>query len=797
MKGSLVTTTMLFLFCITAARLNAQQISSISGRVANAANEPLTGNVIVLSAADSGFIKGTSFLNTAFEITNINRKEVLLKFTSLQFRDTIIKVTYNGQANIHLGTILVGSGKYQLNEVQVTSQVPMVRYSANGNIEVNVAKTILASSNSVNEILSRSPNVVIDDGGQIAVFGKGEAIFYLNGKRITREQMSAIPTSQIARIEIISNPSAKYDAEGKAVINIITKVNMQEGIIGTVSQHVTTSDFAGTNANTFLDLSYMKGKFSLVGNYGLLVGKSREYLYTTRTRPEGPDYMNSDLITDWKRKFNNYSNFGLGAQYNINERSNISLAYSGYVEKQGGSQDSRNAITTNDGTSHYTSNIAVNQERWNHTGTLNYNNTLDSLGSGLFLGTQLSYFNGDNDDFIDEKSIKDGTADGRLLKNLAGLKIYISASQADYTKVFSASSKLDLGVKFGYVNTRASTTFLISEKGEDFIYNKDLSNNFEYIEKIPAAYVNYNGKLGKVNYSLGARGEWTNYDLNTSVGGGQTISDSYFNIFPNLLLNTSMQQVKMRFSYAARISRPRYQSLNPIVFYQDPFTTIEGNPFLVPEKTHAFEVGLNYKKYDFRVGYNYTLNPFTAAALRGDSANTYVLKAINLDKDNTFFASLSRQISIKWWTSLNTVSVSYSKSTDNKYNYAMVDSKPYVYLYSSNTFNVDNLFKLQLLAWYLGDKYYGVRYEKHRSTVTLGIEKDFFKNALKLSFTANDIFHKTNTSGIYDVGQTTVFYDRTYNTNYFRFIATYNFGNLKKTNYKIRQTGQSENNRAK
>jgi hypothetical protein len=252
----------------------------------------------------------------------------------------------------------------------------------------------------------------------------------------------------------------------------------------------------------------------------------------------------------------------------------------------------------------------------------------------------------------------------------------------------------------------------------------------------------------------------------------------------------------MRFSYAARISRPRYQSLNPIVFYQDPFTTIEGNPFLVPEKTHAFEIGANYKKYDFRVGYNYTLNPFTAAALRGDSANTYVLKAINLDKDNTFFASLSRQISIKWWTSLNTVSVSYSKSTDNKYNYAMIDSKPYVYLYTSNTFNVDNLFKIQLLAWFLGDKYYGVRYEKHRSTVTMGIEKDFFKNALKLSFTANDIFHQTNTSGVYDVGQTTVFYDRTYNTNYFRFIATYNFGNLKKTSYKIKSTGQSESNRA-
>lgn len=787
----------IFAFCFAALKTNAQNISSISGRVTDANNGPLMGNVLVLSAADSVFIKGTSFMDTAFRIPGIDRKEILLKFTSLLFPDTIIKVIYNGQADINLGTIVVRTSKFQLNEVQVTGQAPMVKYNANGNVEVNVARTILASSSSVNEILGRSPNVVMDDGGQISVIGKGEAIIYLNGKRITREQMSAIPTSQISKIEIISNPSSRYDAEGKAVINIITKVNTHEGITGTVSQHVTTSDLAGTSTNTFVDVSYMKGKFSMIGNYGLQLGKSRELLYTTRTRPPGSDYMQSELNTDWQRKFRNYSNFGLGAQYNINDRSNISLGYSGYVENQGGSQDSRNTITTNSGTSFYTSGIAVDEDRWNHSMTLNYNNTLDSLGSGLFIGGQYSSFRGNDNDFINETSIVNDTAGGRLLKNPANLKISIFSTQADYTKVFSPNSKLDMGAKFGYVSTTAATSFLISENGGDFAFNNSLSNNFRYIEKIPAAYINYGGQLAeKIDYSLGARGEWTNYSLNTSVGGGQTIGKNYFNIFPNLLLNTTLDQVKLRFSYASRISRPRYQALNPNVIYQDPFTTIEGNPFLVPEKTHAFEIGINYKKYDFRVGYNYTLDPFTAAALRGEGENTYVLKAINLDKDHTFFTSLSRSVSVKWWTSLNTATLSYSKSIDNKYDYAMVKPKPYVYLYSSNTFNVGELFKLQLLAWYQSNKSYGVRYEKQRSSITMGIEKDFIKNALKLSFTANDIFHKTNTSGIYDVGQTTVFYDRTLNTNYFKFVATYNFGKLKQSSYKIKSTGQSENNRA-
>lgn len=773
----------------TALEANGQTISSISGKVVNANNESLIGNVLILSAVDSTFIKGVSFMDKGFDVLNINRKEVLVKFTSLQFSDTIIRVTYQGQAKINLGSIVVNVKNVQLGEVRVNSQAPMVKYNPNGNLEVNVAKTILASSSSVSEILSRSPNVMIEDGGQITVIGKGEAIIYLNGKRITTEQMSAIPTSQISKIEIISNPSARYDAEGKAVINIVTKMNVQEGVIGRVSQQVSYSDFGGTNGNTFLDLSYLRGKFSLVGNYSLMTGDTREFLYTTRTRPPGPDFMRSEMTIDWRRNFKNYSTFGLGAQYNFDKKRYLSLGYSGYLEKMEVDQKSRNTITTNSGPNFYTSDVAVNQERWNHSVTLNYNQSIDSLGSVLFVGSQYSYFTSDNNDFIAESS--------RSLKNLADLGIHIFTIQIDYTKVFPSKSKLDLGAKFGYVNTTSATDFLIAENGGDFKYNEELSNSFKYIEKIPAAYINYSGKLTpKIDFSLGARGELTDYNLKATMRGGQILEKTYFNLFPNLLLNTTVKAVKLRASYISRISRPRYQALNPFVIYQDPYTTIEGNPFLVPEKTHAFELGANYKKYDFRIGYNYTLNPFTAAALKGDSANAYVLKSINLDKDNTFFASVSRSVNIKWWNSLNTATLSYSKSTDNTFGYAMIKSKPYVYLYSSNTFTVKDLFKIQLLAWYLSNKSYGVRYENDRYTVTLGIEKDLFKNALKLSFTANDIFHGTNTEGTYNVDQTAVYYDRTYTTNYFRFIATWNFGKLKTTNYKIKSTGQSESNRA-
>lgn len=778
-------------------KLKAQNIRSISGRVTDSNHEPLMGNVLLSAVADPAFKKGISFLNGSFELSDINQKEVTLKLSSLLFADTLIRVKYNGTVAIDLGTIVIKQRNVQLNEVRVSVQVPLTRHLGNGNLEVKVANTILANSSSLTEILSRAPNVIITDG-QISVAGRGEATIYLNGRLITAERMSSIPASQIEKIEIISNPSSKYDAEGKAVINIITKTNAGEGLLASVSQQVTASEFAGMNTNTMFDFNYNKEKLSVVGNYGLFQGKDRERLYTTRTRPSEEDYLRSELTTNWNRKLRNLSNYGLGAQYSINKDKSLSLGYSGNLEKQGGSQDSKNNITTNQGTRFYTSDIKKNEHRLNHSFTFNYNQSIDTLGSVFFVGSQYSDYHADINDLIDEQSFIDGTDAFRVLRNDVQHKILISSTQADYTKVFNAREKLELGLKFSYVNTNSGTGFLIADNGGDFRPDENLSSDFEYREKIPAAYLNYSGLImGKINLGLGLRGEWTNYMLNTSVGGGQVIRDNYFDIFPNLMLSRMIsERLKLSASYVSRITRPRYQALNPFVIYQDPFTTIEGNPNLIPEKVHSFELGAYYRKIDLRVGYNYVNDPLSAAALRGSTPNSYVLKGLNLEKSHAYFAALSVSTGIGFWTAINTVNLSYTKMIDDQFSFVSLSPRPQWYLYSSNTFKVQNLFKVQLLAWYLGERSSGLYQNRSRSSVTIGIDKEFFKDALKLKFLANDIFHKTNNSGDYSVGQTDIFFDRSFNNNYFRLMATYSFGKLKNSTYKNKATGQAENSRA-
>ncbi|OXA82480.1 Outer membrane receptor proteins, mostly Fe transport [Flavobacterium aquidurense] len=687
----------------------------------------------------------------------------------------------------------------ELNEIVIKKQTQLVKYSSNGTIEVNVSNTLLSTSSSVNELLSRVPNVIVAEG-QISVLGKGEAIIYLNGILINYERFAAIPVTQISKIEVISNPSSKYDAEGKAVINIITKKNSENGIKGTATQQITVSEFAGTSTNTLLDFNYTKGNFSFITNYGVQLGKGRELLYTTRTRPNPEEFMRSELTTDWKRQFNNYSNFGFGLQYTFSEKNYISLAYSGNIEDLGGVVESRNSIENNSGNSFYATDIDKNDVLLNQFVNLNYNAITDKQGSSLFIGSQYSNYNGTVRDFIDENGLVNEVNSQKYLKNNVGNSINIIATQIDYSKKIREDTRLETGAKYSYATIKSATDFLIATATDmNFEFDDELSSDFKYQERIGAAYFNYGSAIGKkFDFSVGVRGEWTKYNLYTNANGIQEFEKNYGNLFPNVLLNMNFSEDwKAHFSYVSRITRPRYQALNPYVIYQDPFTTIEGNPDLLPEKTHAFEIGTMYKKFDFKIGYTYKIDPISGAALRGNTPNSYILRSLNLDKGHTFFTSLSRSFNVKWWNSTNTVSMNLTKSVDDFYEFELGPVKPQIYLYSNNTFSIPNLFKLQLLAWYLGDRSYGLGSDNSRSTVTVGIERNFFKEALKLNFTANDIFHDFMVSGDYNVGQTQIYYHRTYTTNYFRLIATYNFGNSKKTNYKKAEIEQTENSRAR
>jgi hypothetical protein len=791
-------TLIILLLTLFSAHAYTQDRHTITGRVASPTGELQMGNALALSVRDSSLLQGVSFLEGNFTLADLPQREVLLKLTSIQFGDTIMYVSLAGRSRVDLGTLIVRDNPELLGEVEITGDAPLFTTRPDGVLQVNVANTVLATSSSVQEILTRSPGVTSDDNG-LSIFGKGQAILYLNGKRITQERLASISAAQVKSIEIITNPPASYDAEGQAVINIVTKADLPDGYRATVSQQVTWSDYAGGATNTQINATAKRGRIDVAGNFDLRRGNDREVLNTTRTRLAETDYLNSQLRWDRQRNYKDVSNYSLGMSYALRGGSYASVEYNGFYERIDDDLQSRNFITTHTEDSRYSSRTArINLTR-NNAVTINSKTMLDTLGSYLFVGGQLSTYSWYRDDDIRENNLINNEESIRVLGSYQNNPIKILSPQADFVHVYPGGGRLALGAKVSHARVAADLSFYEVGEGGEQTLDAQRTNDFSYDETISAGYAQYDGIINtSVTYGFGLRTEWTHYTLFTSIREQATFRDTYVNFFPQAQIAiTASSDLKLRAAYTSRIIRPSYQSLSPALIYQDAFTSSAGNPDLRPEKVHALEVGAAWRILDLKAGYSYNITPMSGAAIRGADDKSYVLKAINLSRGYNYFATASATFTRLWFTSTNSVSVSYSKRIDRDNGFTMVAVRPQVYGYTNNKINVGKLFSLQLLGWYLGQRSQGLYVDYDRWLVTLGAEREFLNKALKVSFTANDLYHTSYPDGHYDVGQTHIIYARKFNTDYYRIIVTYTFGKLKKSSYQSQSTGAIENSRVR
>ncbi|WP_169739271.1 TonB-dependent receptor domain-containing protein [Dyadobacter crusticola] len=729
----------------------------------------------------------------------MNRWQVILKITSLGFPDTYLTILYKGSAQVDVGNIVLGRSANELNEVLVRAKAPLVRERGDGSIEINIENTPLATSTSVDEILSRSPGVVYDAEGQIGIFGKGAAIIFINGVRISNDQLSTLSPTNVVKIEIISNPGPRYDAQGNAVINVTTKRNAAEDIRAMLKNYYSYSEFAGYDNRTNIDLSYAKEAWSVKGSYGLQLGNDRMILKTTRVRNTPNDLFSSELTTDWRYKHDNFSNYGMGLQYNMKRNSYVSFQYTGAYEKLGGVQLSDNTITDHENAL-YDSNLAWDELSRDNTFNANYNLDIDSLGSNVFVGGQYASYRHNFDNEIRQSETLAGTEKTQLINNMGEGNIHILSIQADFVKAFKRGASLEAGGKLAFVKNYSLTTFMNIGKNGTPTKDDELSSDFDYTERVPAGYANFRGRIRKDwNYSLGLRAELTNYALLTSFKEGAALNDLYINVFPSASLTARFSEnINAYFIYSSRIDRPSYQSLNPFVIYQDRFTSIQGNPNIRPAKVHSFELGATLGSWSMKTGYNYTLNLISGGAFQAENdPRVYILRRANIGKEHAYFSSITKTINTKWWNSINTASISYNNAVDDAGFFSGRAKRPYYYLYSQNRFNVGNWITFYTTTWYQSDKQDGIYLRESQSSVNIALEKKFLKDALSCNLEANDLFHQARAAGEYRLGSTDVVYGRKYNTNYVRIVISYSLGRLKQSGYRNKDVGESEKQRAK
>ncbi|MEM9836450.1 MAG: TonB-dependent receptor [Bacteroidota bacterium] len=780
------------------------QPSNITGHLVLPNGHLPTGNVTVLHTADSSFVTGDLFLDGQFQLAEVPAGSYLLHFTSLEFASFYQSITV-GKDNesstpatntLDVGTIRVNPAQLALDEIVVRGQRQVYTQRSDGTVEINVAGTLLAASNSTLEILQRSPDLTTDENGVISVMGKGNAIYYLNGQRVEVQQLALIAPANIQRISIIRNPSARYDASGSAVIEITTLKQTNDGYRLGFQQNIGDSDFGGLQSYSALNLGVNRKKLTFTANAAAQIGHDRHVKFTTRDRTDPDIFLSSAVNTDWQRELQPFLYYGGGVQYSFTKSDYLSLAYSGAHENLGGHTLNTNRIIDNIETLDYASDIAVNEQSSNHSWSLNYGRDLDSLGSSLFVGGQYTHFRTDAFNPISEVGeLMSGTTQ-RQLRNLLDLDIRVMAVQVDYTLGLATGGAIDVGLRYGQVGNDADLDFQIAEQNQDFTAAPSLSSHYIYDERVSAAYANYRRNLGKdVSLSFGLRAEWTDYQLQVDVEQ-PTLSDTYLNLFPNASLGfTFSNERSLQLAYSARIRRPPYESLNPNLIYQDPYTSIQGNPALIPEKSHALEVIVKNRSTTFKLGYTYTKDPLSGSALPGDGPRSYVLKRLNISEDHSWYAAITQVINLPEWTSNNTASLTYSKAFAYELAFSAPTPTPQPYLITDNRFRLGKHGFLEAMAYYVGVLRDGTFERYDYANLTLTYEKSLPAQNMKIRVQAADIFTTVRASGEYRQGVTDIYFDNRWRSNFFRLSLTFDLNKLEKSHYKNRSTGARETGR--
>lgn len=560
-------------------------------------------NVVLHKQADSTVIDAVATGEDGkFMFQDVSYSEYYLEFKFLGFENKQITKINVDETNkfVKIGKVTLNEGAQEIDEVVITSQVSTVKYDIDKKV-INVAKDIQAAGGSAVDALQNVPSVNVDIEGNVSLRGSSNFTVMVNGKPSildANDALQQIQASNIEKIEIITNPSAKFDPDGDAgIINIITKNKSDDGFSGKIE--LGGDNNMGYNGN--LLLNYKKNKLNLVTEFGIYDKMRPMGISQYREMNIGDEifYMNVDGENSWGRAGMN-GKFGI--RYDFNDFNNLSFNAE-YGKRRYYSENTSNQhLWWSDASAEnwFVNTSAFDMDGIDYTFDLDYEHKFNDKGHKIRAYAQYSVWEPERTNLTtmdttdaNWETIGEGMYEERTRENRGRTR---ARAQVDYEFPINDNTKLEAGYVFRYL-TSGADYYVESYNIYDQIWVEDLSkhNNMTLDREIHAGYVTFASKLGNIfDYKLGLRTEYTNRTVYEEV------SDSSYTInrpdfFPTVHLSKQLpfdQQIQA--SYSRRIHRPRGWHLNPFYLYMDQYTIRTGNPGLKPEYTNSFE--LNYMK---------------------------------------------------------------------------------------------------------------------------------------------------------------------------------------------------------
>lgn len=627
-----------------------------------------------------------------------------------------------------------------ISEVVIRSPSKNMKLS-DGNIIMSVSgnKDFKTSANLL-EVLRKTPGISVDQEGAILMGGRISPAVFIDGRPVAMSSLElqaylrSLSPEMVESLEVNGNPSSKYDAEFKGIIDIRLKKNSNLGWKGNYNGNINTNRFSyGENA---LNLSYNTEKvaYSLQTSYNSGIST---YRYQALQKLANTNIMRTNTYQEDEGKV--YSLAG-GADFRLNDKNRLSFNVRENFRSNERTR-SGSLYAANKDESHLVFNTesenptAYSQENYGLTVDYTFRNKGFNLS---FMGNYLSVKNKQKDDFIN----KDKSTSQLLSYWKSDLlnKIDIQTAQIDISQKIG-NSDLEAGIKYSRSDTNNNIRYDTLSADSHFIYDPERSNRFSYKEKIAAGYISYSHKLGKLQVKAGLRLENTD-SISDAVTKDSVVARNYLEWLPSFSASYPFNPSnELSFSYSRKITRPVFSQLNPFRFYFSPLNYWIGNPYLQPSFTSQVKLTYRYKNWITSIIVGKEKDVMTRYPLYNPETN--VLEYLGANLPYRKFASVETSFPVKitkWWNMTSQIA-GYYNDEFRPYLEEVFALKVYNYeLRVNQVFSLPKGYTVNLFANYESKTGNSLYIIKPRYTVDLSVQKSWFNNTLSTKISYNNIF---------------------------------------------------------
>lgn len=746
--------------------------------------------------------------NGSFSIKGLALKKYTVEIQFMGYKKVTQTVTLTEEnKTANLNTISLEEEAVQLSGVEIVKERSTIEQKIDRKV-VNVGKDLIASGNTASDIMNNIPTVSVDpQTKELSLRGNSNVRVLIDGKPSNidpAQLLQQIPSSSIKQIELITNPSAKYNPEGMSgIINIILHKNSQEGFNGSINSGVTFGITPKTN--TALNLNYRVGKVNFYSNYGFNHGKNANHGYINSDRPtleNHQEFGGANLNTSHLLKF--------GVDYYINEKNTLSF-YTNHNLVNGGGDGY--TVIDYDSALLRDSRQTSNSENDNYTQTYDLAFKHDFTKKGETLDFQANYSNTDSPENTDYIFNQVNPTSSRFTNNDIERTTDYLQINVDYVNPLSETVKLEIGAETRLQKITNDFDETISEPSES--YNRVGNSNFEFTRNIHSFYTNIGKQWKKWSVQAGVRleqyeidGDFENVVTSSTpsenINDRSNIKDDIFSVYPSVFFNyKASDKDSFNFNYSRRVDRPSIGQISPIREWTTPLVESRGNPNLEPQFTNSFEVnytrttkigsvtmGTFYRQINDEIGRVIYKNP--------DNNNQDIISYNNFDDNHAVGAEVSANLKLTKWWSVNASSDAYFKTVrgtvENANSGNQERAEVDVVIFNArmnNNFTATKKLRFNLFAMYRG-KDLGLQFErKPMYRMDVGSTYTILKGKGSITARMNDVFETMNFSfdGSIPYRQRGAFY---WESQTFYVGFNYMFGGGKNSAMQRKQRDQNE-----